>query len=66
MIKKDMKIAKVLEKHPDLAKVFFENGLFCVGCHLSHEETIEQGASAHGIDVDKLIKKLNGALKESK
>lgn len=31
----------------------------CIGCAAAHFENIEQGALAHGIDVDELITALN-------
>ena len=31
----------------------------CLGCAAAHFENIEQGAMAHGIDVDQLVKDLN-------
>jgi len=41
--------------------VFFEHGLFCIGCGVAYRETVEQGAAAHGIDVDSLMARLNEA-----
>ena len=34
-------------------------GMGCLGCAAAHFENIEQGAMAHGIDVDQLVKDLN-------
>lgn len=62
-IKKTDNIAKVLSEHPETAEVFMEQGFGCLGCAASHFETIEQGAEAHGIDVEKLMKALNKAVK---
>ena len=33
-----------------------------LGCAAAHFENIEQGAGAHGIDIDKLIEDLNAAI----
>ncbi len=33
--------------------------MHCFGCHLAVDETIEQGAVAHGVAVDKLVEDLN-------
>jgi hybrid cluster-associated redox disulfide protein len=63
-ITKDMKMGEVLREHPETVQVFMEHGLHCVGCQVAFMETIEQGAAAHGIDVDKLLKDLNDAVKE--
>ena len=55
----DMKIGEVLKKYPESLKVFLSHGLMCVGCAVARFENIEQGATAHGIDVDALIRDLN-------
>ncbi len=58
-ITKDMSIMEVVTKYPDTVPVFMEYGMGCIGCAAAHYENIEQGASAHGIDVDALIEGLN-------
>jgi len=58
-ITKDMTFGEVLKKYPETVKTFFEYGMHCFGCHLSVAETIEQGALAHGVEVDKLVDDLN-------
>lgn len=63
-ITKDMSIGKVVEGHPETIEVFSKHGLHCIGCAIAHFENIEQGAAAHGIDVDELISDLNKAVKK--
>ena len=63
-ITKDMTIMDVVNKYPQSIKVFFEHGLFCIGCNVAYRETVEQGAAAHGINADDLMVKLNQALPE--
>ena len=53
MITKDMLIADAL----------FSVGMHCLGCALAHNETVEDAANAHGVDVDELVEKLNEAAK---
>ena len=65
-IKKDMSFGEVISRYPETADVFARHGLHCIGCIMSSFETIEQGARAHGIDVDKLIDDLNKAIKGRK
>jgi len=55
----EMKIGDVLKEYPDSLKVFLSHGLMCVGCAVARFENIGQGAAAHGIDIDALIKDLN-------
>ncbi|MGI6066648.1 MAG: DUF1858 domain-containing protein [Bacillota bacterium] len=61
-INKDMGIMEVVAKWPDTAEVFMKHGMGCLGCAAARFENIEQGASAHGMDVDALIKDLNKAV----
>ena len=61
-ITKEMPIGKVVSEHPETIEVFMRHGLHCVGCAVAQFENIEQGASAHGIDVDSLINDLNSKI----
>ena len=58
-ITKDMNITEVVQKFPDTLPVFMYAGMGCVGCMAAQFENIEQGAMAHGIDVDALVDALN-------
>ena len=57
----DMGILEVVQQYPQTAPVFMDFGMGCLGCAAAHFENIEQGASAHGIDVDALMVALNKA-----
>ena len=59
MITKDMSIMEVVTNYPDTVPVFMNSGMGCIGCAAAHFENIEQGALAHGTDVDELITALN-------
>jgi len=63
-ITKEMGIMEVVQQWPDTANIFMDFGMGCLGCAAAHFENIEQGASAHGIDVDALITALNQAVPE--
>lgn len=58
-ITKDMGIMEVVQKYPDTVEVFVNAGMGCLGCAAARFENIEQGALAHGIDVDALMEGLN-------
>lgn len=61
-VKKEMTFAQLLTKKPEAMNILFENGLHCIGCHMSAYETIEQGCLAHGMndkEIDVLVKQLN-------
>ncbi len=58
-ITKEMTIEEVVTEFPETMMVFMRHGLHCVGCHVSAFESIEEGAMAHGINVDALVSDLN-------
>lgn len=62
-ITKDMLILDILEKHPDLASVLTDEYQFhCVGCMAASMESLEDGATVHGMtekEIDKMMIKLN-------
>lgn len=58
-ITKEMTFGEVLKKYPQTVRTFFEYGMHCFGCHIAVSETIEQGALAHGVNVDQLMEDLN-------
>jgi len=58
-ITKNMNIRDVLNKHPQVLEVFMDHEIGCIGCHSADFETIEEGVSMHGIDVDKFVQLLN-------
>ncbi len=58
-ITKEMTIEEVVSQYPETMMVFMRHGLHCVGCHVSAFESIEEGALAHGINVDALVSDLN-------
>ena len=63
-ITKEMAIGEVVQQYPQVVDVFLSHGLFCLGCAVANFENIEQGAVAHGIDVEALVKDLNSAIGE--
>ena len=64
-ITKDMNIIEVVQKYPDTIGVFMYAGMGCFGCHVAQFETVEEGAMAHGIDVDALVDALNEVVEAS-
>jgi len=55
----EMRIGDALSQYPQTLRVFLSHGLMCVGCAVARFEDIRQGAEAHGIDLDTLMKDLN-------
>jgi hybrid cluster-associated redox disulfide protein len=58
-ITKDMTFFEVMRMNPDAVKVLQRHNLGCVGCMGAQNESLEQGANAHGLDIDVLLKDLN-------
>jgi len=56
-------IFEVVQKYPKTIDVFQKYGFHCVGCALAQYEDLAQGAAVHGIDINKLLKDLNKAIK---
>lgn len=59
MITKDMRIVDVLQVKPQTAQVFGSYGMGCIHCLLAHQETVEEAAAAHGVDLDEMLAQLN-------
>ncbi|QCX32807.1 DUF1858 domain-containing protein [Caloramator sp. E03] len=64
MITKDMPITDIVSKYPETVEVFASYGMGCIGCMAARFENLEQGAMAHGIDVNKLVEDLNAKIKK--
>ncbi|MFN2217131.1 MAG: DUF1858 domain-containing protein [Anaerolineae bacterium] len=64
-ITREMPIGQVVQNYPQTVEVFLKHGLMCFGCAIARFENIEQGAMAHGINVDALVKDLNAAVPQS-
>ena len=58
-ITKDMTFFEVMRAYPTAVKVLQKHNLGCVGCMGAQNESLEQGANAHGLDIDVLLKDLN-------
>ena len=63
-ITKKMSFSEVLKKNPEAAEVLMREGMHCCGCPMAMQETLEQGCLAHGVNPEKIIKKLNSKNKK--
>lgn len=59
MITKDSSIMEALRSHPQARAVFAKYGMSCTSCMGSSNETINNGAKMHAVNVDALLKELN-------
>lgn len=58
-ITRDMTFHQILQMDPRVAEVLGGYNLGCIGCMGAANETLEQGATAHGLDVEDLLRDLN-------
>lgn len=54
-----MTFAEIFSLNQEAGFVLMQEGLFCGGCPMAQLETLEDGCIAHGVDVEKILKKLN-------
>ncbi|AYD40430.1 DUF1858 domain-containing protein [Clostridium fermenticellae] len=59
-VSKNTLIKDVIKMGPKAVDILRKLGMGCIGCPSSQNESIEEAAAVHGIDVDKLIESLNG------
>lgn len=61
-ITKDMTIGEVVRNHEEAIRILMDFGMGCVGCPSAQSETLEEAASVHGIEIEKLMEKLTAAV----
>lgn len=63
-ITKEMTIGDIIKEYPKTTFVFIDYGLHCVGCPLAQNDTIEEAAKLHRLDLKKFLEDLNKAVKK--
>ena len=63
-VTKDMTFHQVMQMDRETIKVLQSFNLGCVGCMGAQNETLEQGATAHGLDVNELLVALNAVFSD--
>lgn len=63
-ITREMPISKIVQEHPQTAEIFMKHGMGCFGCAIARYESLAEGAAAHNINVDDLLKDLNKIIAE--
>lgn len=57
-IKKEMNLADVVFKYPEVAELLMDYGLHCATCIASGFDTIEMGSKVHGMtdeEIDEMV-----------
>ena len=60
-ITKDMLMADIIMKYPEVAPILMGYGLHCVGCNFAYSDTLEMGAKTHGLDKETMEMMLKDA-----
>ena len=63
MITEKITVSEVLSMDEKYEKIFEKYLLTCAGCPGAENETLEQAADGHGINLERLLSELNGAEK---
>ena len=67
-ITKDILILDLVETYPELAETLTDEYKFhCIGCMAASMETLEEGATVHGMnskDIKKMVEELKSLVKE--
>lgn len=54
-ITKDMTIGEIIVTKPEVAPILMNMGMHCLGCPASANESLEQAAMVHGMDIEELM-----------
>jgi hydroxylamine reductase len=65
-ITKKTLVSEIMHQNPKAAEILLIEGMMCMGCPHAMQETLEQACQTHGLDVDKLLEKLNQSVKKRK
>jgi len=65
-ISKEMTFAEIVQLYPEVVPLLLKKDMTCIGCPMAMQETLEEGAIAHGINPDKLVEELNKKLEARK
>jgi hybrid cluster-associated redox disulfide protein len=63
-ITKEMALGEIIEQYPKTVFLFEKYGLSCLECPISQEETMEEAAEAHQLDLEKFLEDLNKTIEK--
>lgn len=55
----DMIVSDIMNMDPGVIPIFMEHGLYCMGCFMAGDESLEEAAQVDMVDLDHLILSLN-------
>lgn len=62
-ISADMVMGDILRQYPEAVPALIESGMHCLGCPSAQFESLRDACAVHGLDVEKVVKAVNAALK---
>lgn len=65
-IQKEVLVAELVTKHPELVEPLMMMGMHCISCFASQMETLEEAAMVHGLNPDEVVEDLNQFLADEK
>ena len=63
LVERNTLIRDIVKIGPEAIRILMSFGMGCIGCPASQNESIEEAASVHGIDVEKILESLNNVQK---
>jgi len=54
-ITKEMTIGEIIVTKPEVAPILMNMGMHCLGCPASQNESLEEAAMVHGMDIEDLM-----------
>ena len=61
-INKNTPIARLIRIDQEIQYILMNNGMHCVGCAASSNETLEQACAVHGLNCDDVVDEINDYL----
>lgn len=61
-VKVNMSFTQLMDEYPKAIEILLEKGMHCIGCPMAMQETVGQGAEAHGLNPKELVKEINEKL----
>ena len=58
-ITEDMMVSEILDLNENLDTVFHRHGMYCLGCPGATQETLQDAAEAHDVNLQALLEDLN-------
>lgn len=58
-----MRVAELLDQHPECIPVFLRHRMLCVGCGLASFDTLEEAMCNYALSPDAFLEELRGVVK---